>query len=378
MQKTSFNSFLDFIENRYLKEYIKQGGSKIKFVTGKKGSGKTYFLNNLEKRAINNNYVVVHFSAKHIWLYDFKDIYLEILKQSDLEKILKICADRIVINLNEDPSLIPDNQKFLDYLSSKGSYNALMRRAIYDELKIMFLDNPLLDNNFAIACSLLTGNILGFPSLEDANKELLLGWLNGNKDVRPTSLRSLGLSCNKISKLNARHMLRSLVQVICLAGYSGLLVCIDDLDILLNKSGLEEIHYTKMRRDDTYESIRQLIDDIDSLSNTMFVFSFEQELLNDDKSGLKSYQALWMRIQNEVNASTFNKFADIINLDDFILQGYDANDLIELSKEIAINEKNKENRTSISYDEANDLLNDARFSNNGIIEMIIEKLKGEN
>lgn len=85
-----------------------------------------------------------------------------------------------------------------------------------------------------------------------------------------------------------------------------------------------------------------------------------------------------MRIQNEVNASTFNKFADIINLDDFILQGYDANDLIELSKEIAINEKNKENRTSISYDEANDLLNDARFSNNGIIEMIIEKLKGEN
>ena len=274
--------------------------------------------------------------------------------------------------------LIPNNLKFLDYLSSKGALNPLMRRAIYDELKTMFLDNPLLDNNFAIACSLLTGNILGFPSLEDANKELLLGWLNGDPLVRPTSLRALGLSCNKISKLNARHMLRSLVRIICLAGYSGLLVCIDDLDILQNKSGLEEIHYTKMRRDDTFESIRQLIDDIDSLSNTMFVFGFEQELLHDERSGLKSYQALWMRIQNEINTTRFNKFADIINLDDFVLQEYSANDLVNLSKEIAINESNKESRASISYEEANKLLEKARFSNNGIIELILETLKGEN
>lgn len=377
MQNT-FNSFLAFLEDRYLKEYIKEGGSKIKFVTGKKGSGKSFFLSSLQTLAKKNNYKVVNFSAKKVWLYDFKDIYLEILKQTDLENILSSCADRIITNLNEDPSLIPNNLKFLDYLSSKGALNPLMRRAIYDELKTMFLDNPLLDNNFAIACSLLTGNILGFPSLEDANKELLLGWLNGDPLVRPTSLRALGLSCNKISKLNARHMLRSLVRIICLAGYSGLLVCIDDLDILQNKSGLEEIHYTKMRRDDTFESIRQLIDDIDSLSNTMFVFGFEQELLHDERSGLKSYQALWMRIQNEINTTRFNKFADIINLDDFVLQEYSANDLVNLSKEIAINESNKESRASISYEEANKLLEKARFSNNGIIELILETLKGEN
>lgn len=377
MQNT-FNSFLAFLEDRYLKEYIKEGGSKIKFVTGKKGSGKSFFLSSLQTLAKKNNYKVVNFSAKKVWLYDFKDIYLEILKQTDLENILSSCADRIITNLNENPSLIPNNLKFLDYLSSKGALNPLMRRAIYDELKTMFLDNPLLDNNFAIACSLLTGNILGFPSLEDANKELLLGWLNGDPLVRPTSLRALGLSCNKISKLNARHMLRSLVRIICLAGYSGLLVCIDDLDILQNKSGLEEIHYTKMRRDDTFESIRQLIDDIDSLSNTMFVFGFEQELLHDERSGLKSYQALWMRIQNEINTTRFNKFADIINLDDFVLQEYSANDLVNLSKEIAINESNKESRASISYEEANKLLEKARFSNNGIIELILETLKGEN
>ena len=35
------------------------------------------------------------------------------------------------------------------------------------------------------------------------------------------------------------------------------------------------------------------------MKNIMFVFAFERELLDHDSAGLKSYQALWMRIQNE-------------------------------------------------------------------------------
>lgn len=34
----------DFWKEKYLQEYIKDGGSKIKFITGREGSGKTYFL----------------------------------------------------------------------------------------------------------------------------------------------------------------------------------------------------------------------------------------------------------------------------------------------------------------------------------------------
>ena len=34
----------DFWADRYLKEYIASGGSKIKFITGKTGSGKSHFL----------------------------------------------------------------------------------------------------------------------------------------------------------------------------------------------------------------------------------------------------------------------------------------------------------------------------------------------
>ena len=80
--------------------------------------------------------------------------------------------------------------------------------------------------------------------------------------------------------------------------------------------------YTKLKREDTYESIRQLIDDIDSLKHIMFVFAFDRELLDNDSAGIKSYQALWMRIQNEIISRRFNRFTDIVDMDRLAEQEY--------------------------------------------------------
>ena len=128
-------------------------------------------------------------------------------------------------------------------------------------------------------------------------------------------VRALGLSPSRITRYNARHMLRSLCEIIRMSGYAGLVVLIDDLEILLSRSSLVRLHYTKMRREDTYESIRQLIDEIDSLRNIMFVFGFDRELFDNENAGVKSYQALWMRIQNEIVGERFNRFGDIVDLD---------------------------------------------------------------
>lgn len=60
-------SFLtDFWREKYLREYIKEGGSKIKFVTGQKGSGKSHLLKLTAVLAEQENYVTAAFSAKEI------------------------------------------------------------------------------------------------------------------------------------------------------------------------------------------------------------------------------------------------------------------------------------------------------------------------
>ncbi len=325
----------DFWRERYFSEFIREGGSKIKFLTGQRGSGKTHTLNLVSSLAKREGYVTVSFSAKQIWLNDFREVYLEILRQSNILELLQRCSDKIVERMGYNPKDIIPGTTFIDLLGQQAMADALNRREIRQQLRQMFLDNPHLDNNFALACSLICGGMLGHPSLEEQNRDLLLDWMHGDKKIRVTTMRPLGLAPSKITKYNARNMLRSLSEVVTLSGYSGLLVTIDNLEVLVDKSGLNPMHYTKMKREDTYESIRQLIDDIDNFKNIMFVFSFGRELLDNDNAGLKSYQALWMRIQNEIVGSRINKFTDIVDLDQVADQEYSPALLVEMSRRLA-------------------------------------------
>lgn len=329
------NFITDFWQKHYLEEYIREGGSKIKFVTGRSGSGKTHLLKFITTTAREEGYVTAAFSARDIWIHDFKEIYTEVLRQCDILECLRRCGLQIIKNLGFVPEEIPSGMSFMDYLSQNDLGDAITRREIRLQLKSMFLENPVIDNNFALVCSLLTGGILGHPLLEEQNRQMLLLWLEGDRSLKLSSIRGLGLSPVRITKYNARHMLRSLAEVVRMAGYSGLFIAADNLEILTSRSSLDPLHYTKLKREDAYESIRQLIDDIDSMKNIMFVFAFDRELLDNDSAGLKSYQALWMRIQNEVVGERFNRFTDIVDLDRLAAQEYTPQILMEMSEKLA-------------------------------------------
>ena len=367
----------DFWQMKYLQEYIRDGGSKIKFVTGRRGSGKTYFLDMMTAIAQTENYITVHFSAKDVWMHDFREIYIEVFRQCNILDCLEAVGKYLIQEMGYDAQEIPEGKKFIDYLSQIGMGDALTKREIRTQLKQIFLDNPMLDNNFALACSMLTGSILGYPLLEEQNKELLLAWLEGDRTVKLSQLRALGFYPSRISRYNARHMLRSLAEVIHMGGYSGLFISIDNLEILVSRTSLEPIHYTKMKREDTYESIRQLIDDIDSMKNIMFVYGFDRELIDDENAGLKSYQALWMRIQNEIVGERFNCFADIVDMDRLAEQEYTPEVIMAISESLVEQQKNA-SILPLNLERAEEIARQARTSAVGIprlIQMFIQEVK---
>ncbi len=329
------DQLLQFLTEQYLVNYIPQGGSKIKMVTGRPGVGKTHFSRLILSEAAALNYLTVHFSAEIVWLHDFREIYLEILRQCDLEHILQGCAEQMIRKMGFDPEEVKPGQTFMDYLSETRESDVLIRGEIRGLLREFFTRNPLLDNNFASCCSLLTGSILGHPTLEPSQRDLLMAFLHGDKSVKLSALRSLGLSPSRITKYNARNLLRSLAVTAHLGGFSGILVVIDDMEILQKKAGTGSIRYARVRREDTYESIRQLIDDIDSMKYIMFLLCFDRILMDNENSGMKSYQALWMRVQNEVVSTRFNAFADIIDLDRYADQFYTPEVLCEMAQRLA-------------------------------------------
>ncbi len=363
-------SFLsDFWREKYLQEYIRNGGSKMKFVTGRPGSGKTHFLRLMTSIAQKEHYKTAGFSAKTVWMHDFREIYIEIFRQCDIMECLKAISYNLIEEMGFDHNEIPDEMRFIDYLSQNGFGDALTRREIRTQLRQIFLENPMLDNNFALACCMLTGSILGYPVLEEQNKELLLAWLEGDRTIKLSQLRALDFYPSRITKYNARHMLRSLAEVIRMGGFSGLFITIDDMEILISRSSLEAVHYTKMKREDTYESIRQLIDDIDSMKNLMFVYAFDRELIDNENMGLKSYQALWMRIQNEIVGERFNRFTDMVDLDRLAAQEYSADTIISISESL-VKLSNLLPTAPLNRDAAQELVTQARTGSVGIPQLI--------
>lgn len=361
------NSLTDFLRAQYLRAYIPEGGSKIKFVTGRPGSGKTHFAQAMLAEAEDAGFLTVSFSAKQVWLHDFRGVYLEILRQCDIERVLQGCAKQIIRGLGYDPDAIAPGQRLMDYLAERGEGDALSKGEIRSALRSCFTRNPRLDNTFAGCCSLLTGDLLGHPLLESASRELILAFLNGDKSVKLAQMRALGLSPTGVTKYNARHLLRSLCEVVRLAGYKGLLIAMDDMEALLNRAAGDPIRYTKLRREDTYESIRQLIDDIDSMRGVMFLMCFRRELMDDDSYGMKSYQALWMRVQNEIVSARFNRFADILDLDRYADEMYDQDALIEMSRKLcwALSEAELE-LTPLTRDQADTLMERSEFGGLGL------------
>ena len=59
---------LDFWKEKYLAAYLSRGGSKMKFLTGRTGSGRTHFLELLAIEAEKMGYIPVGLSARDVWL----------------------------------------------------------------------------------------------------------------------------------------------------------------------------------------------------------------------------------------------------------------------------------------------------------------------
>ena len=198
----------DFLAAHYLERYIPEGGSKIKFVTGHKGSGKTHLLQLLEEAAEERGFLTVSFSADEVWLHDFREIYLAVLKRCDLPTILHGCADSIISEMGYDPNAIPKGKTLIDYLAERNEADPLSKSTIRAALRQRFTQNPMMDNCFAACCALLVGDILGHPVLEASERDMILAFLYGDKSVRPSQMRAVGITPSKVTKYNARYLLR--------------------------------------------------------------------------------------------------------------------------------------------------------------------------
>jgi hypothetical protein len=311
--------FISLYFDRFIKGENNVFGSKVKLIISNEGSGgKSHFLYYLQNEALKRKYQAAYLRTGDFRLNYFQDFYAAIVRNLDFEKILEGLRNYIIIKLGFSPDEIPADQVFMPWAESKGENLDILKRVIRNEFSNAFLHNPRIDRNFAYALLPLIVNDLerGKDWNEPERRQILMDWIAADSGLLLSQIKREQIYV-KINRQNARRMLCSLAEVIRIAGFSGLVVCIDELDDIMSaKLGGRGRKYTKSGREDIYESIRELIDDQESLQGILFMFASRREIISDEQNGIKSYPALWMRIQEEVAPKkSFNPYVDLIDLD---------------------------------------------------------------
>ncbi|MDD4334918.1 MAG: DUF2791 family P-loop domain-containing protein [Desulfotomaculaceae bacterium] len=320
-----------FWRDYYLDDYIACGGSKVKFLTGKPGSGKTHALLLLLEEARQLGYVTFFASARHMRLNKFDSIYQAVLEAVDVESLVSSYCANVIRSLGYEPVQLNPEQDFFTWAQARGRAPDSLRREIQEKLDELYLDRKL-NHNFALAFTQLCAHHLGSRRLADEQKETLQEWLKG-RPLPARSLKPLKIF-TRIDKYNARHMMASFLHLLRLCGRPGLCAVVDDLNALLERGTVGRALYGKAARNEVFESLRQLVDDFAGFAGAFFVFAGRNELIHDAKGGFISYTALWMRIRNEVSGQCPNKFADLFNQDHLVKEIFTGETCLELQQKI--------------------------------------------
>jgi hypothetical protein len=146
--------------------------------------------------------------------------------------------------------------------------------------------------------------------------ESVKAWLCG--ELRQISALKEALIFQKIVRTNARYMFASLSRWLRLVGNTGLVVSLDLSRCLESKkpTSPDGLYYGVSATLDAYEMLRQFIDGTDELESLLLVVSVPPEFLTDTRRGLNRYEALKLRIWDEVRDRKYqNPLGALIRLD---------------------------------------------------------------
>lgn len=269
--------------------------SAVRFVDGEYGSGKTHFLRMTAHDALERRFVVSEVTLRpDVNLHQFNTIWREMMQSLATPES------------NGEPEGIASILN--RWCSEVETYPASLQKKLID------LDKATdLDPDFRVA---IRGYLNAYAT--EANLDVYLQWLKGDT-VHPPHVRAT------ISRENARAMLRSFIHFLKIAGYSGLVIFLDELELLISQR--------PPVRNASYDTLRQFIDDADNLENFLLICSATPQMYQDNSRGFPSYPALAQRIGSMLTNTSGNYRAIRVNL-----SGEEAvltrEDLINLAKRI--------------------------------------------
>lgn len=298
-------------EFKYLLNKVKEGKAITKFVNGEFGSGKSFFMKVIEEIAFNDNFVVSRVPLSHNVPFNKIDVvYRNIVKS---------------LRCKTGTSLEHIIEKWLTHLqmiSYEQTTDPVKQELIVRENMHNDLENARKHSNpFVVAIENYHKSI---KSGEYETAKYAQAWLRGDSNIPFTIKRQFGVK-GDIDRENAFKFLEALAAFIKSVGYSGLVILIDEAELIMS------LHSGPIR-DTAYEYIRDIYDECNynNFQNTLFVFAGTPQFFEDARRGVPSYEALDDRIRNNLDNSQLPDIRQPI----ILLEGFTKEQLIEMAEKL--------------------------------------------
>ncbi len=296
-RKDEINSLLSDIET------IKAGGATCRFIVGRYGSGKSFLLQMMKSYALDSSFVVVdadlspsrRFYGNHNQgLATYKELIKNMSTKTKpeggaLNLLLQKWLNNLQIQVMEENSITKDNENFKKYLEIK----------IYKVVDVL-QENV---NGFDFAKILLKYYHAYMDDDQDTMQKVLR-FIRGEYRLKSEAKQDLGIS-NIINDSNWYDYLKLLAAFVVNAGYTGLLILIDEL------VNIYKIPHS-VTRQQNYEMILMMYNDTlqGKAKHLGFIMGGTPECIEDNRRGLFSYEALKSRLKS--SRFTSSEIRDIL------------------------------------------------------------------
>lgn len=261
-------------------ERIKDDGTAIRFIIGRYGSGKSFFLTLSRIVALDRKFVVAH--------ADISQGHLLYSTQGKARALYSELMHNLSVKARPDggalKSIIERYISDVDYkLRSEGKDNKQILSQIHNDLK-KDLQNYVNGYDFELV---LTKYFEGFESGNDELMDASLRWLYGEYPTKTDAQRDLKVR-TIIDDSNYYNYLKLWARFVRKAGYSGFLVTLDEMGAISHHLNVAQ------SRNSNYKTILDILNDCiqGSTSGIGFIFAGTDDFLDDSHHGVASYPAL--------------------------------------------------------------------------------------
>jgi hypothetical protein len=296
------DAYVDFFGREYLDSYVADGGAAVKFIVAAADEDAEHFSQTVQERAVAGGYLAARVDAASTRIHMMDQLFFAVAPQVDWDG-LAAQAVRAAMAAAAHP--VPEGSSEVSVGAVAAHYDVdpnELSRDVNRELQHRISRDYAMVRDFRIAMLRLCQAQMSTGQVTEAEHTAVLDWLRG--ELRQISLLRSAMIFRRIGRHDARQMLFSLAHWLSANGRAGLLLELDVRRLgFARRPRLEErngLYYTKASLLDAYELLRQLVDNTDELSHCCVVIVAAPEFLSDPNRGLDAYQALKLRIYDEV------------------------------------------------------------------------------